>query len=180
MFSRIESWIYRTCRYIHLRLQKVFILNHIISESTPQILGKIYLNAKKVKVGKNVTFYPGVYLWGNDIEIGDNVDIGVGTIIYSKNGIKIGDNTVIAGQCYIIDSNHEMKANQLIREQEDSTAEGGIVIGSDVWIAAQCSILKGARIHDHAVIGAQSLVNTEIPENAIALGTPAKVIKYRY
>lgn len=35
MFSRIESWIYRTCRYIHLRLQKVFILNHIISESTP-------------------------------------------------------------------------------------------------------------------------------------------------
>lgn len=35
MFSRIESWIYRTCRYIHLRLQKAFILNHIICESTP-------------------------------------------------------------------------------------------------------------------------------------------------
>ena len=132
-----------------------------------------------MKVGKNVTFYPGVYLWGNDIEIGDNVDIGVGTIIYSKNGIKIGDNTIIAGQCYIIDSNHGMKADQLIRQQEDCAAEGGIVIGSDVWIAAQCSILKGTRIHDHAVIGAQSLVNTDIPHNAIALGTPAKVIKYR-
>lgn len=58
-------------------------------------------------------------------------------------------------------------------------AEDGIIIGEDVWIAAQCSILKGARIHNHAVIGAQSLVNSEIPENAIAVGTPAKIIKYR-
>ena len=140
MPSRMESWIYRIGRYIHLRLQKAFILHHIKCLAPPNILGKIYLNAKNVKVGKNVTFYPGVYLWGNDIEIGDNVDIGVGTIIYSKNGIKIGDNTIIAGQC---------------------------------------SILKGARIHNHAVIGAQSLVNSEIPENAIALGTPAKIIKYR-
>ena len=135
MFSRIESWIYRICRYIHLRLQKAFIRNHIMCVTPPHILGKIYLNAKNVKVGKNVTFYPGVYLWGNDIEIGDNVDIGVGTIIYSKNGIKIGDNTIIAGQCYIIDSNHGMKADQLIRQQEDCAAEGGIVIGSDVGIA---------------------------------------------
>ena len=103
----------------------------------------------------------------------------MGTIIYSKNGIKIGDNTIIAGQCYIIDSNHGMKADQLIRQQEDCAAEGGIVIGSDVWIAAQCSILKGTRIHDHAVIGAQSLVNSEIPANAIAVGTPARIIKYR-
>ena len=179
MFSRIESWIYRICRYIHLRLQKAFIRNHIMCVTPPHILGKIYLNAKNVKVGKNVTFYPGVYLWGNDIEIGDNVDIGVGTIIYSKNGIKIGDNTIIAGQYYIIDSNHGMKADQLIRQQEDCAAEGGIVIGSDVWIAAQCSILKGTRIHDHAVIGAQSLVNSEIPANAIAVGTPARIIKYR-
>lgn len=181
MFSKIESLIYRICRCIHLRLQKVFILSRLFYPQTspPHILGKIYLNARNVKVGKNVTLYPGVYLWGNDIEIGDNVDIGVGTIIYSKNGIKIGDNTIIAGQCYIIDSNHGMKVGELIREQEDSAEERGIVIGSDVWIAAQCSILKGACIHDHAVIGAQSLVNSEIPENTIAVGTPAKVMKYR-
>lgn len=180
MFSRIESWIYRTCRYIHLRLQKAFILNHISCLSTPpQILGKIYLNAKNVKVGKNVTFYPGVYLWGNNIEIGDNVDIGVGTIIYSKNGIKIGNNTIIAGQCYIIGSNHAFKKSEVIQKQPMDVAEDGIIIGEDVWIAAQCSILKGARNHNHAVIGAQSLVNSEIPENAIAVGTPAKIIKYR-
>jgi acetyltransferase-like isoleucine patch superfamily enzyme len=132
-----------------------------------------------LKIGKNVTIYPGVYLWGNDIEIGDNVDIGIGTIIHSTNGVKIGSNTAIAGQCYIIDSNHGTKQGVLIRDQENDVAENGISIGSDVWIAAQCSILKGANIHDHAIIGAQSLVNRDIPANAIAVGTPAKVIKYR-
>ena len=61
----------------------------------------------------------------------------------------------------------------------DGLAPEGISIGNDVWIAAQCTVLKGARINDHAVIGAQSLVNSEIPEDAICFGTPAMVKKYR-
>ena len=67
-----------------------------------------------MKVGKNVTFYPGVYLWGNDIEIGDNVDIGVGTIIYSKNGIKIGDNTIRAHPDKTMSSNRLKKCLYMI------------------------------------------------------------------
>ncbi len=145
----------------------------------PLILGKVYLRAKKIHMGKNVTLYPGVYLWGNEIYIGDNVDIGIGTIIHSTNGIHIGNDTVIAGQCYIIDSNHGTKKGQLIRKQPSIGAEGGIFIGNDVWIGAQSSILKGAIINDHAIIGANSVVNSEIPENAIAVGSPAKTIKYR-
>lgn len=145
----------------------------------PLVLGKVYLRAKKIHMGKNVTLYSGVYLWGNEIFIGDNVDIGIGTIIHSTNGIHIGNNTVIAGQCYLIDSNHGTKKNQLIRLQQSEAAQNGIVIGNDVWIGAQSSILKGAIIRDHAVIGANSVVNSEIPENAIATGSPAKVKKYR-
>ena len=132
-----------------------------------------------MKLGKNVTFYQGAYLWGGVISIGDNVDIGMNTVIFAKKGVSIGNNTNIAGQCYIIDTNHGTKAGRLIREQEDDVAENGIYIGNDVWIAAQCVILKGAKINDGAVIGAQSLVNCEIPANAIAVGTPAKVIGYR-
>lgn len=150
-----------------------------VTEGKINILGKIYMNATNVKFGRNVTLYPGCYFWGRNIEIGDNVDIGIGTIIYSRNGVKIGSNTSIAAQCYIIDSNHGMARDTLIREQPMDTAENGIEIGEDVWIAAQCMILKGAKINDHAVIGAQSLVNSEIPEYAIAVGTPARVRNYR-
>ena len=117
---------------------------------------------------------------GGPIVIGDNVSIGNGTIIYSsKNGggVTIGNNTSIAAQCYIIDMDHGTRAGELIREQSDSAAP--ISIGEDVWIAAGCKILKGTVIRDGAVIGAQSLVKGEIPENAIAVGIPAKVKKYR-
>lgn len=130
-------------------------------------------------MGKNVTLYPGSYLWGNEIQIGDNVDIGINTIIHSTNGIYIGDDTVIAGQCYIIDSNHGTSKDRLIRLQPSIGSIDGIHIGKDVWIGAQCTILKGAMINDHAVIGANSVVNSEIPAYAIAVGSPAKVVKYR-
>ncbi len=50
-----------------------------------KVLGIVYVNATNVIIGKNVTIYPGVYFWGDgEIIIGDNVDIGVGTIIFSK------------------------------------------------------------------------------------------------
>ena len=55
----------------------------------------------------------------------------------------------------------------------------GIFIGDDVWIGAQCIIVKGARIGNGAVIGANSLVNSDILDNAIAFGTPARVHGYR-
>ena len=54
-----------------------------------------------------------------------------------------------------------------------------VIIGEDVWIAAGCKILKGPPIHDGAIIGAASVVKGEIPENAIAVGIPAKVKKFR-
>ena len=101
------------------------------------------MNATNVKFGHNVTLYPGVYFWGRDIEIGDNVDIGIGTIIYSRNGVKIGSNTSIAAQCYIIDSNHGTASGTLIRKQPMDTAEGGIEIGEDVWIAAMYASERG-------------------------------------
>lgn len=179
VLSKLFFIIYRLHNKIANVIRRNYVTNRMRGFYPPHIIGKVYVQTKTLKIGKNVTLYPGVYLWGNDIEIGDNVDIGIGTIIYSSKKIKIGSNTSIAGQCYIIDSNHSTKDGILIRNQQDEVAENGIEIGSDVWIAAQCSVLKGARIGDGAVIGAQSLVNSEIPPNGIAVGTPAKLIKYR-
>ena len=53
-------------------------------------------------------------------------------------------------------------------------------IGNDVWIGANVTILRGVQIGDGAVIGANSLVNKDIPPYAIAVGNPAKVIKFRF
>lgn len=92
-------------------------------------------------------------------------------------GVKIGTNTIIAAQCYIIDMDHGIHKDDLIRNQVNTVK--AISIGEDVWIAAGAKILKGCVIHDGAIIGAQSVVKGEIPENAIAVGVPTRVLKYR-
>ena len=143
------------------------------------LVGKVTLINRNIKLGRNVTIYPDCMFFGDGlIQIGDNVDIGNGTIIYASKcggGVRIGSDTIIAAQCYIIDMDHGLHKDNLIRNQENTVK--AISIGEDVWIAAGCKILKGSVIDDGAVIGAQSVVKGEIPENAIAVGVPAKVKK---
>lgn len=174
LFDRLNNKIKRSYRK---RIFKAMIgCNH----NDFSIVGDITVINKNIKLGHNVTIYLDVMLFGDgEIVIGDNVDIGNGTIIYSSKdgGVTIGNDTMIAGQCYIIDMDHGISADELIRFQHNSVEP--VTIGNDCWIAAGCKVLKGSHIKDGTVIGALSLVKGEIPENAIAYGIPAKVKKYR-
>ncbi len=145
------------------------------------ILGNVSMSrCKSIIVGNNVTIYPNVSFSGaGQIIIGNNVQIGEGTILYAHKKIYIENNVAIAGQCYIIDCNHGISKEGLIQNQPLVCDDEGISIGSDVWIGAGCKIVKGAKINDGCVIGAMSMVNSEIPKYGIAVGIPAKVKKYR-
>lgn len=63
---------------------------------------------------------------------------------------------------------------------QNDKLEKPLSIGNDVWIGANVTVLRGVHIGDGAVIGANSLVNKDVPPYAIAVGNPAKVIKYRF
>lgn len=144
------------------------------------LVGNMTLINRNIKCGKNVTIYPDVMFFGDGrIEIGDNVDIGNGTIIYASKagGVSIGSNTMIAAQCYIIDTDHGIEKGTPMRKQ--SNVVSSIRIGEDVWIAAGAKILKGSRLEDGCIVGAQSVVKGCIPPNAIAVGVPARTIRYR-
>lgn len=175
LIDRIKEKILRVYR------KKVFLARIFSKEDSVNIVGgNVVVNATNITIGKNVTIYPNVMFWGDgEIIIGDNVDIGKDTIIFSKKRVVIGNNTSIAAHCYIIDSNHGIRKNILIRDQKLEYEECGIEIGSDVWIAAGCKIIKGAKIEDGAIIGAMSLVNSHIRDSVIAVGVPAKIIKER-
>jgi acetyltransferase-like isoleucine patch superfamily enzyme len=60
------------------------------------------------------------------------------------------------------------------------TTKGDVTIGNDVWIGQHVTILSGVTIGDGAVIGAHSVVGKSIPPYAIAVGNPARVIRYRF
>jgi virginiamycin A acetyltransferase len=76
---------------------------------------------------------------------------------------------------YFLRKNLEKK-----HSKEDLVSKGPITIGHDVWIGTHCVILSGAEIGTGAVIAANSVVTGAIPPYAIAAGTPAKVIRYRF
>lgn len=167
-------------KLLRLYNQKIFLLKINNKVQNCRVLGKVNCNATNLIIGNNVTIYPNVTFWGDgEIRIGENVDIGYNTIIFSsKNGgVYIGNNVAIAANCYIIDSDHGIEKDKLIRNQR--LVSGKVCIEDDVWIAENCTILKNSIIKNGAVIGGKSLINKKIDNYAIVVGIPAKVIKYR-
>tara|TARA_R110002124_G_scaffold126811_2_gene286600 strand:- start:4562 stop:5212 length:651 start_codon:yes stop_codon:yes gene_type:complete len=65
-----------------------------------------------------------------------------------------------------------------VRIQE--SPERHLIIGNDVWIGDNTLIKKGIRIGDGVIIGAGSIVTKDIPSFAIVVGTPAKIMRYRF
>ena len=159
----------------------VFRHSIVCPHSDFTMLGSVHLVNKNVTLGKGVILYPGVCFFGDGpIVIGDNTAIGNNTIIFAhKNGggVNIGSDCAIAANCYIIDSDHGIKSGTPIARQSFTTKK--ISIGNDVWLAAGVKVLKGARLSTGTVVGAQSVVLGTFPENAIVVGIPGKVVKFR-
>ena len=109
------------------------------------------------------------------IDIG--TEVGYGTVINSGGVTKIGKFCMIASFVSINSSSHGMKKIEFIKNQAHQ--HGRIIISDDVWIGSNASIIMGSVISNGAIIGAHSLVNSDIPEFGIAVGVPAKTIKFR-
>jgi acetyltransferase-like isoleucine patch superfamily enzyme len=127
-----------------------------------------------VRLGKDV--YLGAWPEG-ELVVGDNTYIGRWTILLAHQSVIIVNDCLIAPGCHITDVNHGIAPGELIRKQP--LISKPIRIGNDVWVGAGSSILPGVTIANGAVIGARSVVTHDVPANAIVVGIPAKIIRYR-
>jgi acetyltransferase-like isoleucine patch superfamily enzyme len=125
------------------------------------------------------------------ITIGNQTTInGPNTDIVSQvNEVVIGNFCSIARNVTFQEFNHDFSkmtsyfVNRNLKKigmNTDIVSKGSITVGHDVWIGTQCVILSGSNIGTGAVIAANSVVTGNIPPYAIAAGSPAKVIKYRF
>lgn len=96
-----------------------------------------------------------------------------------KAPIRIGCSVQIGSNCAFYSYNHGIAPGFLIKDQPLET-KGGITIDDDVWLGFGVIVLDGVHIGKGAVIGAGSVVTHSIPEGAIAVGIPARVVKMRH
>lgn len=112
------------------------------------------------------------------VTIGNNVGISSVTL-WSKKEITIGDNTIIGANTTIIDTDaHPLFAKDRLVDLGKGAKVAPILIGNSVFIGSNCIILKGVSIGNRSIIAAGSIVTKDIPDDCIAGGNPAKVIKH--
>jgi len=115
---------------------------------------------------------------GGNISIGEDTTIGEFSSLYGQGGLQIGNNVMIAAGCRIIPNQHTFD-DPYATINKQPCRSSGITIHDGVWIGANVCILDGVTIGGGAIVGAGSVVTRDIPDYAIAVGVPAKVIKYR-
>ena len=134
-----------------------------------------------VYFGKNVMIQISPEHWKKSedytISIGNKVTIGQNSKINAIKAITIEDNVLIGPNVYIADHRHAYTDPAVPIRFQGVDKILPVVIRKNCWIGANCVINPGVRIGKHAVVGANSVVTKNIPDYAVAAGSPAQVIK---
>lgn len=80
----------------------------------------------------------------------------------------------------VITSNHRQKIGQFLSGGNEDNEYHDVIVDEDVWIGMNVTLLPGVTVGRGAIIGASSVVTKPIPPYAIAVGNPAKVIKFKW
>jgi acetyltransferase-like isoleucine patch superfamily enzyme len=114
------------------------------------------------------------------IMIGDGVGIGEDSHITAINRIEIGRDVLMGKKVTITDNSHgktEYEQLSIPPKKRVLYSKGPVVIEDRVWIGDKVTILPNVRIGKNAIIAANAVITSDIPENCIAGGNPAKIIK---
>lgn len=148
------------------------------------LLGGKYISiGENVSIGKLATLTAwdkyGNQFFSPSICIGNGTNIGEYVHISAINKILIGSNVLMGRWVTIVDNAHgntckdDLSIEPILRPLY---SKGNIIIGDNVWIGDKATILSGVKIGENSIIGANSVVINNVPENSIAVGCPAKII----
>lgn len=139
----------------------------------------------RIQIGSDIRFSGQVGIQGNRqrrplLKLGNGIFIGHGTTFVLADRVEVGDFVSIGGGCYITDTDGHANynPNRPIWEVPATEAEiAPVIIEDNVQISRDVTILRGVRIGARAIIGAGSVVRSDIPPDAVVAGNPARVVK---
>lgn len=149
----IKSYTFKTTFYY--RINRFLFLNH-----------RIFLS--------HLFYYFILRRWNRKtgVQIHYKTNIGAGLFIVHYGGIVINHNAVIGKNLTIC---HNVTIGQINR----GTKKGNPVIDDNVYIAPGAAVMGSVKIKSNAVVGTNSVVTTDVPESAVVVGQPAKMISLK-
>lgn len=153
-----------------VRGRKIRIGNHVYIGSTTLI------STPHIEIGSGALITERVYIGGQEhpdsrFILGKNTTVMYNSFINTARSVEIGDDSGIGGDCLLFTHGawlSEFEGYPIKREP--------LVLGKSVWLPWRIFVMPGVNIGDGSVIGANSLVTTDIPELSLAMGSPAKVV----
>ncbi len=140
------------------------------------------------EIGRGATIRLGRWSWlgqgckirahEGEVTIGEKSVMGQECTISAYQHVSIGRECIIADRVMMIDFDHGVvEVERPIREQ--GIYKRDVRIGHNAWIGYGACVLRGVTVGDNAIIGTSAVVTTDVPENAVVAGIPARVIRRR-
>jgi acetyltransferase-like isoleucine patch superfamily enzyme len=133
-----------------------------------------FLRKCGITIGNNVAIDQDFFILKGceeNLFIDDFNAIGIGFKVWAFNKVIIGKFNMFAGNVEISNGGHDINTFE--------PYSNPLIIGSGCWIGHGVKIINGVKIGNNVIIGGGSVVINDIPDNAIVVGVPAKVVKYR-
>lgn len=136
---------------------------------------------KSIYIDNDVLIAQNAWLMGNNqktktLHIMSGTTIGHFAHIIALYDVTIGEDVLIADKVFISDCTHEYEDVSIPIKNQPVNKISPVEIGAGSWIGENVCIL-GASVGIHCIIGANSVVTSDIPNYSIAVGCPAKVVK---
>ena len=127
-----------------------------------------------IEVDESFWLLPPFYTdFGKNIRVGKNVFVNHACEFMDRGGITIGDDVLIGPKVNLVTINHPLDP-----ATRRSTHCAPIIIENGVWLGAAVTVMPGVTIGENAVVAANAVVTSDVPNNTVVGGIPARFIRH--
>jgi acetyltransferase-like isoleucine patch superfamily enzyme len=138
------------------------------------------LREGRLEIGSGTLLEPDVWITAPGdarVRIGEGTFLNIAVMVAAVELVEIGSHCMFANGCFVTDGNHRFDDPDKPVTWQGFSTKGPTRVGDNVWCGANVVITSGVTIGERCVIGANSVVTTDLPPRSIAAGAPARVLR---